>query len=42
MSNGALAQLTSYGAQDVYLSGNPQIPFLRMFIKDIQILQCKT
>ena len=33
MSNGALAQLTSYGAQDVYLSGNPQITFFKSVYK---------
>jgi hypothetical protein len=30
MSSGALMQLVAYGAQDVYLSGNPQITFFKI------------
>ena len=27
---GGLMQLVAYGAQDIYLTGNPQITFLRL------------
>ena len=30
MSGGGLMQLVAYGAQDVYLSGNPQITFFKV------------
>ena len=30
MANGALMQLVAYGAQDVYLTGNPQITFFKV------------
>ena len=36
---GGSMQLAAYGKQDVYLTGNPQITFLNMYIKDILILQ---
>ena len=36
--SGGLMQLVAYGAQDVYLTGNPQITFLKWYIKDILIL----
>ena len=29
--------ISSYGAQDVYLTGNPQITFLKSFIRRTQI-----
>ena len=35
---GGLIQLVALGSQDVYLTGNPQITFLKQYIKDIQIL----
>ena len=31
---GGLMQLVAYGAQDLYLTGNPQIIFLRWYIGD--------
>ena len=30
-------QLVAMGSQDVFLTGNPQITFLKWFIEDIQI-----
>ena len=38
---GGLIQLTAYGAQDVFLSGNPQITFFRAIYSVILILQWK-
>ena len=35
---GGLLQLVAYGAQDVSLTGNPQITFLILFLEDIQRL----
>ena len=35
---GGVLQLIMYGAQDFYLTGNPQISFLKLFIEDILIL----
>lgn len=35
---GGLMQLVAYGAQDVYLTGNPQITFLKLYIDVILIL----
>ena len=29
---GGLLQLVAYGAQDVYLTGNPQITFFKLYI----------
>ena len=29
--SGALTQLAAYGAQDVYLTGNPQIPYRKEY-----------
>ena len=34
---GGLLQIVAHGAQDVYLTGNPQILFLKPFIGVIQI-----
>ena len=31
--SGAIAQLVSYGAQDVFLTGNPQITFFKSVFK---------
>ena len=31
---GGLMQLVAYGAQDIYLTGNPQITFLRLSTAD--------
>jgi hypothetical protein len=31
-SGGGLLQLVAYGAQDIYLSGNPQITFFRLSV----------
>ena len=31
---GGLMQLVAYGAQDIYLTGNPQITFLKLSIED--------
>ena len=28
---GGLMQLVAYGAQDIYLTGNPQITFLKVY-----------
>jgi len=36
---GGLIQLIAYGAQDMYLTGNPQITFFKVVIADIQIFQ---
>jgi len=33
MVSGGLMQLIAYGAQDAYLSGNPQITFLKTILK---------
>ena len=33
---GGLMQLVAYGAQDTYLTGNPQVTFLKLFIEDTQ------
>lgn len=33
MSGGALMELVAYGAQDVYLSGNPQVTFFKQLYK---------
>ena len=30
---GALLQIVAYGAQDIYLTGNPQITFFKMVYK---------
>jgi hypothetical protein len=30
MTGGGLMQLVAYGAQDVYLTGNPQITFFKV------------
>ena len=38
---GGLMQLVAYGAQDIYLTGNPQITFLRLFTEDIQTSRWK-
>ena len=38
---GGLIQLVAYGAQDIYLTGNPQITILKMFTEDTQTLQLK-
>ena len=35
---GALMQLVAYGAQDVYLTGNPQITFSKLSTEDTPIL----
>lgn len=35
---GGLMQLVAYGAQDVYLTGNPQITFWKVLIVDILTL----
>ena len=32
---GGLMQLVAYGAQDVYLTGNPQITFSKLSTEDI-------
>ena len=32
---GGLMQLVAYGAQDIYLTGNPQITFSRLYTEDI-------
>ena len=32
-----LMQLVAYGAQDIYLTGNPQIIFLKLSAEDILI-----
>lgn len=34
---GGLIQIASYGLQDIFLIGNPQITFLKQFIENIQI-----
>ena len=34
---GGVIQLISYGSEDLYLTGNPQIHFLILFIEDILI-----
>ena len=31
---GGLIQLVAYGSQDIYLTGNPQITFLKVFTED--------
>ena len=36
---GGLMELVARGAQDIYLTGNPQITFFKRFIKDILIFQ---
>ena len=36
---GGLMQLVAIGAQDVFLTGNPQITFLKQYIEDILIFQ---
>ncbi len=33
MAGGALIQLVAYGAQDVYLTGNPQITFFKLIYR---------
>ena len=38
MPNGEI-QLVAKSAQDIYLTNNPKISFLKMYIKDIQIFQ---
>ena len=38
---GGLMQLVAYGSQDIYLTGNPQITFLKLSIAGIQIFQWK-
>ena len=35
---GALMQLVAYGAQDVYLTGNPQITFSKLSTEDTPTL----
>ena len=35
---GGYLQLAAYGSQDFYLTGNPQISFLKQFTVDILIL----
>ena len=37
MAGGGLMQLVAYGAQDVYLTGNPQITFFKAVYKDTLI-----
>ena len=36
---GGLLQISAYGSQDYYLTGNPQISFLKQYIEDTQILR---
>ena len=37
MTGGGLMQLVAYGAQDVYLTGNPQITFFKVVYRyDLQ------
>ena len=36
---GGLIQLVAYGAQDLYLTGNPEKASLILHIKDILIMQ---
>ena len=36
---GGLMELVVYGAQDVYLTGNPQITFFKVVTEDTQIFQ---
>ena len=36
---GGLIQLIAYGAQDLYLTGNPEKVYLILHTKDIQIFQ---
>ena len=36
---GGLLQLAAYGSQDTYLTGNPQITFLRVYTINIHIFQ---
>ena len=38
MPSGGLMQLVSYGSENLYLTGNPQITFLKPHIEDILIL----
>ena len=35
---GGLMQLVAYGAQDIYLTGNPQITFFKRSTADTQTL----
>ena len=39
--SGGLLQLVAYGAQDIYISGNPQITFLKIIIEGILIFRWK-
>ena len=34
---GGLLQLVATGAQDIFLTGNPEMSFLKVYIRDIQI-----
>ena len=36
---GGVLQLVAFGAQDLYLTGNPQITYFKVFIDDILISQ---
>ena len=36
---GGLLQLIASGEQDIYLTGNPQLLSLRLFIEDITLFQ---
>ena len=38
---GGLMQLVAYGAQDVYLTGNPQITFSKLSTEDTQTFPLK-
>ena len=38
---GGLMQLVAYGAQDIYLTGNPQITFLKLSTADTLTFQWK-
>ena len=38
---GGLMQLVAYGAQDVYLTGNPQITFWKVTYRQIGRASCR-
>ena len=37
----SMLQLSAYGPQDLYLTGNPQITFLKLSTEDTQIFPWK-
>ena len=36
---GGLMQLVAYGTQDMYITGNPQVTFLKQYLEDTLIFQ---